>query len=233
MVVGNRCRKTVDVLEDSLMSQPRIIILGAGPAGVGAAFRLAKSGFKDVTVLEGNLCVGGNAGSFELAGMKVDYGSHRLHPSCNSEILADIQSLLGQDLLSRPRHGRIRLNGRWIHFPLKPLDLLLRVSPGFALGVGKDLLHRGLFKKEKNPHRETFASVLEAGLGKTICQDFYFPYARKLWGLEPEELAVIQAQRRVGSNSLGKMFRSPCAVDRSQRWSTHGARKRRRLVPLL
>jgi len=189
------------------MSQPRIVILGAGPAGVGAAFRLAHRGFKNVTVLEGNLCVGGNAGSFELAGMNVDYGSHRLHPSCDSEILADIQSLLGQDLLSRPRHGRIRLNGRWIHFPLKPLDLLLRVSPGFALGVGKDLLQRGLLNKGKKPNRETFASVLEVGLGKTICQDFYFPYARKLWGLEPEELAVIQAKRRVGSSSLGKMFR--------------------------
>ena len=194
------------------MAQPRIIILGAGPAGVGAAFRLANRGFKDVTVLEGNVCVGGNAGSFELAGMNVDYGSHRLHPSCDSEILADIQSLLGQDLLSRPRHGRIRLNGRWIHFPLKPLDLLLRVSPGFAWGVGKDLLQRGFFKKGKNRDRETFASVLEVGLGKTICQDFYFPYARKLWGLEPEELAVIQAQRRVGSSSLGKLFRKILAA---------------------
>ncbi len=189
------------------MPQPRIVILGAGPAGVGAAFRLANRGFKNVTVLEGNRCVGGNAGSFQLAGINVDYGSHRLHPSCEPEILADIQSLLGQDLLSRPRHGRIRLNGRWIHFPLKPLDLLLRVSPRFALGVGMDMLQWLRFHKDNKQERDTFASVLEAGLGKTICQDFYFPYARKMWGLEPEEIAVIQAVRRVGSSSLGKMFR--------------------------
>ena len=206
MVLGVSCRKSLGVLGNSLMEQPRIIILGGGPAGVGAAFRLAKQGFNNVTVLEGNACVGGNAGSFELAGMQLDYGSHRLHPSCHSEILGDIQSLLGQDLLSRPRHGRIRLNGRWIHFPLKPLDLLLRVSPSFALGVGKDLVQRGLFINRQSQKRETFASVLEAGLGKTICKDFYFPYARKLWGLEPEELSVIQAKRRVGSSSLGKMF---------------------------
>ena len=161
------------------MSQPRIVILGAGPAGVGAAFRLAKKGFNNITVLEGNQCVGGNAGSFELAGIMVDYGSHRLHPSCDPEILSEIQSLLGKDLLSRPRHGRIRLNGRWIHFPLKPLDLLLRVSPRFALGVGKDMLQGKISHKGNKQQKETFASVLEAGLGKTICHDFYFPYARK------------------------------------------------------
>src|SRR5439155_876106 len=72
----------------------------------------------------------------------VDFGSHRLHPACAPEILADIRSLLGADLLDRPRHGRIRLRGRWIHFPLKPLDLALRLPPAFALGTAGDLVAR-------------------------------------------------------------------------------------------
>ncbi|MEJ7712626.1 MAG: FAD/NAD(P)-binding protein [Pyrinomonadaceae bacterium] len=53
--------------------------------------------------------VGGNAGSFELSGLMVDYGSHRLHPACQPQIRDDIRDLLREDLLDRPRHGRIRL----------------------------------------------------------------------------------------------------------------------------
>jgi protoporphyrinogen oxidase len=138
----------------------------------------------------------------------VDYGSHRLHPSCDVEVLQDIRSLLGGDLLDRPRHGRIRLRGRWIHFPLKPVDLALRLPPSFAVGVAADsvrkVLRGGLAPSNGN---DSFASVMEAGLGRTICRDFYFPYARKIWGVEPDRLSAIQAQRRVSAGSLAKMVR--------------------------
>ena len=60
------------------MSTPHVVVLGAGPAGLGAAYQLARSGKASVTVLERNTAVGGNAGSFDVAGMRVDYGSHRL-----------------------------------------------------------------------------------------------------------------------------------------------------------
>jgi protoporphyrinogen oxidase len=189
------------------LRKPRIVILGAGPAGVGAAFRLTRKDQARVTVLEQHRRVGGNAGSFDLAGMRVDYGSHRLHPACDREIFQDIRDVLGGDLLDRPRHGRIRLRERWIHFPLKPLDLALRLPPSFAMGVATDLVGKVLRRHHRPTEEETFATVLERGLGRTICREFYFPYARKLWGLPPEELSVIQARRRVGASSLGKMAR--------------------------
>jgi protoporphyrinogen oxidase len=182
----------------------RVVILGAGPAGLGAALGLAQRGFP-VTVLERGDRVGGNAGSFEIDGIRVDYGSHRLHPATDPQIFEEIQELLGDDLLERPRHGRIHLLGRFLHFPLKPIDLLLRTPPRFALGVGRDLLGRLLPRRA--PSRETFATVLERGLGPTICRDFYFPYARKIWGLEPSEIAVAQARRRVSAGSIGKLLR--------------------------
>src|SRR5215203_809664 len=122
------------------MPPTRIAILGAGPAGLGAAWQLVRQGKADVTVFEQKDTVGGNAGSFELAGLNVDYGSHRLHPSCNPEILDDLRVLLGEDLLDRPRHGRIRLQDRWIHFPLKPQDLMLRLPVSFGTGVAFDAL---------------------------------------------------------------------------------------------
>lgn len=180
-----------------------IIILGAGPAGLGAAYRLARRDGFDVTVIERGATVGGNAGSFELAGMQVDYGSHRLHPSCAPEILTDIQNMLGDALLDRPRHGRIRLRGRWVHFPLKPADLAMHLPPSFLMGVAMD----SVGKLGSRGEADTFAAVLRQGLGSTICNDFYFPYARKIWGVDPETLDAEQARRRVSAGSLMKMVR--------------------------
>jgi len=180
-------------------------VLGAGPAGVGAAYELARNTRARVTVLEQRETVGGNAGSFQLDGVWVDYGSHRLHPACDPAILSELRELLGEDLLDRPRHGRIRLQNRWIHFPLKPGDLLLRLPKKFAFGVALDIVHKQAVPSNGEP--ESFASVLERSLGRTICREFYFPYARKLWALPPAELAATQAHKRVSGNSVGKILR--------------------------
>jgi protoporphyrinogen oxidase/uncharacterized membrane protein YbhN (UPF0104 family) len=184
---------------------PHVVILGAGPAGVGAAYRLRRRDQARVTVLEARDTVGGNAGSFDLAGVHCDFGSHRLHPVVGPDILSDLRELLGEDLMLRVRHGRILLRGRWIHFPLKPLDLLLRLPKGFALGVARDLC--GKLVRRSPVGEETFASVLQSGLGGTMSREFYFPYARKLWGLPPEDLAVTTAKRRVSGSSVGKILR--------------------------
>jgi len=191
--------------------RPRVVILGAGPAGVGAAYKLAQRGDVQVTVLERNAGAGGNAGSFEIGGLPVDFGSHRLHPACDPVVMRDIRALLGADLLDRPRHGRIRLRGRWIHFPLKPIDLALRLPPGFALGIAADVGRKTVLRRGP-AEADTFAAVLESGLGRTICRDFYFPYARKIWGVSPHELSGIQARRRVSAGSLGKMLRKVAAA---------------------
>ncbi|MCW5960568.1 MAG: FAD-dependent oxidoreductase [Pyrinomonadaceae bacterium] len=196
----------------SRQNAPHIVILGAGPGGLGAAWRLRESGKAAVTVLEQNADVGGNAGSFELAGIPVDYGSHRLHPATNPDILRDLQTLLGDELLDRPRHGRIRLQGRWIHFPLKAQDLALRLPLPFTAGVAADAVKKLLPKISSKNGKESFASVLEKGLGKTICRDFYFPYAEKIWGISPRDLSAIQARRRVSAGSLGKMIKKVLSI---------------------
>lgn len=188
-------------------SQTRIGILGAGPAGLGAALGLARRGFSPILV-ERSGSVGGNAASFDLAGIKVDLGSHRLHPATDPEILSLLRSLLGPDLLERPRNGRILLKGRWIRFPLRPLDLLLRADRAFMTGVILDMAGRRVRGQGAPDLREeTFASLLQRGLGRTICQAFYFPYARKIWGLDPEEISPDQAVKRVSARSMAGLLR--------------------------
>ncbi len=182
----------------------QVVIFGAGPAGLAAALELAEQDVQ-VTLLEKQGYVGGNAGSFELADVQVDYGSHRLHPASDPDVLSRLKGLLAEDLLDRPRHGRIRLLGRWIHFPLRPLDLLFRLHPRFAIGVGLDLAKK-LIPGSNSNGDATFAEILEHGLGRTICTEFYFPYARKIWGLEPKKISPIQAKKRVSANSIGKMI---------------------------
>ena len=91
-------------------------------------------------VIERQPSVGGLAASFEFDGLYLDHGSHRLHPATDPEILADLRRLLGPDLLVRPRHGRIRLLGRYVRFPLSPLDLATRLPPSFVAGVGRDAI---------------------------------------------------------------------------------------------
>ncbi len=135
--------------------------------------------------------------------MRVDFGSHRLHPATSPEIMADIKELLGDDLLDRPRHGRIGLRGRWIHFPLKPADLLLKLDPGFALGSLRDMVTKPFRGRGSDA---SFADVLMASLGPTICESFYFPYAVKMWGMTGYQLSAIQAKRRVSASSFTKLI---------------------------
>ena len=178
------------------MTHADAVVLGGGPAGVGAAYRLARRG-RRVVVLERGERVGGAAGSFDVGGLRVDHGSHRLHPSISPEVLADLRALLGAELRRRPRHGRIRLVDRWVAFPLRAGDLVRHLPRRFAVRAGRDAALAPL----RRPRAETYAEVLRAGLGPAICETFYFPYARKLWGLAPEELSAEQARRRVAARS--------------------------------
>ena len=187
--------------------RPDLPILGAGPAGLAAAHALAtgRGAFPARPVLiEAAPQVGGNSTSFQIDGLWCDYGSHRFHPVAEAEVLDLVKGLLGDDLLLRPRHGRIRLGGRWIHFPLKLDDALRRLPPKFAAALIGDILTKPFRAKSTGP--ATFSSILRDGLGPTISEHFYFPYVRKLWGLDPDRLAVTLAERRVSGSSVSKIL---------------------------
>ena len=200
-------------------AKPRITILGAGPAGIAAAYALSK-GKAEVEVLERAPVAGGNSTSFQIDGIWCDYGSHRFHPVADENVLADVKALLGDDLLLQPRHGRIRLGGRWIHFPLKPADALLRLPKPFAASLLADMLLKPF--RRKRTGEKSFSSILYDGLGRTISENFYFPYVKKLWGLDPDKLAVMLAERRVSSGSVGKILAKMMRMLPGMRGATTG-----------
>ena len=120
-----------------------VVVLGGGPAGPAAAWRAARAG-RSVLLLERAPAVGGMAASFEVAGVRVDTGSHRLHPATPPPVLALLRELLGDDLQTRPRNGRLRVYDRWVGFPLRPAELARTLPPTAVLRIGRDAATRPL-----------------------------------------------------------------------------------------
>jgi protoporphyrinogen oxidase len=191
-----------------------LVVLGAGPAGLAAAWRAALAG-RSVTVVERADRVGGLAASFDVGGVRVDHGSHRLHPATPPQLLADLRALLGADLQLRPRNGRLQLAGRWVSFPLRPAELVTGVPPSLAAGIARDAVTGPL--RRRRTSAETFADVLRAGIGPALYDALYAPYAVKLWGLPGERIAAEQARRRVTADTPWKV------LHRVLRSAVHGA----------
>jgi protoporphyrinogen oxidase len=179
-----------------------VVVIGAGPAGLAAAWRAAGRGLS-VIVLERANRVGGMAASFTVAGQRVDLGSHRLHPATPPPILDALSQLLGSDLQHRRRHGRIALRGRFVRFPLSAGDLVANLPRHIAA----ELVVNSLTSPLRRPRDDTYAEVIRAGLGPAMLREFYGPFARKLWGLEPEDLAGDLARRRVTASSPSRVVR--------------------------
>ncbi|MBG0832240.1 FAD-dependent oxidoreductase [Planomonospora sp. ID67723] len=191
-----------------------LVVLGAGPSGLAAAWRAARRGLS-VVVLERAGHVGGLSASFEVAGVRVDHGSHRLHPATPPHLMADLRGLLGDDLQTRPRNGRLRIAGRFVGFPLRAGELARRLPPGLLAGVARDTVAAPLRGGSRTspagggaPGRaDTYAGALRASLGPALYDALYAPYAVKLWGLPGEEIDGDQARKRVTADSPWKIAR--------------------------
>lgn len=177
-----------------------LAVLGAGPAGLAAAWRAAGRGLS-VAVLDRAEAVGGMTASFEVAGIRVDFGSHRLHPATPPHLLAALRGLLGADLQLRPRHGRLRVYDRWVGFPLRAGELVRCLPPLALRRIARDALCAPFRRSDGS----SYGALLAARLGPELYGALYEPYAVKLWGLAGQDIDAEQARRRVTADSPWKL----------------------------
>ena len=182
-----------------------VVVVGAGPAGLMAALRSVQAGHR-CTLLEAGDAVGGMAGSFGVAGQRVDYGSHRLHPATPERFLEMFRSLLGPDLQVRPRRGRIRLRGRWLAFPLRAGDMVRNLPPSFSVRAALDAATSPV-RRRRMAVSPSFQDEVTRRLGPAVAREFYVPYARKLYGVEASLLDRQLAVRRVSAAGAGDVLR--------------------------
>lgn len=177
-----------------------LVVLGAGVSGLAAAWKATQRGLS-VAVVERDDEVGGAAASFDIAGVRVDQGSHRLYPTTPQRILADVQELLGDDLQLRRRNGRLRIAGTWVGFPLHASELARALPGNLIAAAARD----AALAPTRRSHHTSYADALRAGLGPALYEAMWAPYALKLWGLPGDQLSAEQARVRVGADTPWKV----------------------------
>lgn len=175
----------------------RVVVIGAGPAGLTAARELARQGVAPV-VLEQDGIVGGLARTERYKGFHFDMGGHRFFTKVD-EVQKIWQEVLGPEFLRRPRLSRIYYNGRFFNYPLKPLNALAGLGLGRAVLVMLSYLRWQLF-----PYKEehTFEQWVTNRFGRRLFETFFKTYTEKVWGISCSELRAEWAAQRIKDLSL-------------------------------
>lgn len=175
-----------------------VVIVGAGPAGLTAAYQLAKRSVP-VTVLEASPdSVGGLSRTVERDGYRVDIGGHRFY-SKSKKIEALWTELLPDDFLNRKRQSRILYQGRFFSYPLKPLEALLKLG-----GLESARCAASFAKARLSPHPnpESFEQWVTNAFGERLYQIFFKTYTEKVWGMPCSRISADWAAQRIGALSL-------------------------------
>jgi protoporphyrinogen oxidase len=184
------------------------VVLGAGITGLTVASELSKYYPGRVVLLEKSGGVGGLASTSTIRGLSFDTGSHRLHEACDPLVARLIQELCGADLLRRERRGLMFLGGRALAYPPTIIDLLSAFGlPTMAAFITELLRARAARLIAPRASLEDFESFTISRVGKGLYERFYSPYARKLYGMSPCELAKDPAEHRVRKFSWGGIWR--------------------------
>ena len=188
----------------------RIAIVGAGPAGLTAAYELQKLGLSS-TILEADEQVGGLSRTVKYEGYRFDVGGHRFF-SKSSLVNSLWQEILGEDLLLRSRLSRIHYRGHFFDYPLRPLNALLGLGATESLKVMVSYAKAKLFpdRDEKN-----FEQWVSNRFGKRLYRIFFKTYTEKVWGMQCSDISADWAAQRIKNLSLGEAIRA--AFFRSQR----------------
>jgi protoporphyrinogen oxidase len=180
-----------------MLEKKSVIIIGAGPAGLTAAYEITKKGNK-VTVIESTGSVGGMAKSFELFGQIVDCGPHRFFSS--DKIVNDLfHEVVEDDYTLVNRLTRIYYKNKFFDYPLKLGNVLKNLSPLEIVQILWSYLVQRLFGKK---NLDTFEDWVTDKFGKKLFQMFFKTYSEKLWGIRCDQIDSDWAAQRIKKLSL-------------------------------
>ncbi|MCS6898731.1 MAG: FAD-dependent oxidoreductase [Myxococcales bacterium] len=168
-----------------------VLILGAGLAGLSAAWHLRRQGVK-CRLLERQSQVGGHAVTVEEEGYRFDRTGHLLHLR-DEEIRGWIHRLLGERLLTVQRRSRVYSHGVYTRYPFQ----------ANTYGLPPEVAHEcimGFLEAQKTPpsqEPEHFEAFCLAHFGQGFSRHFMLPYNEKLWGVSPREISAAWCQRFV------------------------------------
>ena len=181
------------------MSKPgHIVVLGGGPAGVTAAWRLAEHGIA-ATVLEREGAVGGMARTIRRGKYAVDFGPHTFHIRNTDEsrrIIETIRPFFGPDPLVLTRGTRVLLHGKYYVYPLELMQVLFGLNPLLSLRIIVDYAVATVGSMINPPQREdSFEAWGVRNLGRTLYELCFGKYSERVWGLHTSLISSKQAQR--------------------------------------
>jgi protoporphyrinogen oxidase len=174
-------------------------ILGAGPAGLTAAYVLARRKHPGA-VFEADGSVGGIAKTVEFNGYRFDLGGHRFFTKLQP-IQRLWEEMLRDDFLTRPRLSRIYYKGKYFSYPITAKDVVGR------LGLFESTLCALSYlwaSRHRNTEAETFEEWVTSKFGRRLYDAFFRSYTEKLWGIPGSEIRALWAAQRIKNFSLGK-----------------------------
>ncbi|MEB3199993.1 MAG: NAD(P)/FAD-dependent oxidoreductase [Synechococcaceae cyanobacterium] len=181
---------------------PRIGIIGAGPAGLTAAFQLGKAGVPAITWEADHEYVGGISRTVVYKGYRFDIGGHRFYSKSKEvedlwrEILPD-----DNDFLLRQRLSRIYFKGQFYSYPLDLAEVVHQLGKRqSALTLGSYLKAR-LFTFSTPRNLEDWVTLK---FGRRLYRMFFKSYTEKVWGMPCSEISADWAAQRIKGLSLSR-----------------------------
>jgi protoporphyrinogen oxidase len=178
-------------------SAGRTLIVGAGPAGLTAAFELARLGREGV-VFEADDQVGGISRTVVFRGCRLDIGGHRFFTKV-PEVERLWHEILGDDLIVRRRMSRIFYGGKFFDYPLRPMNALRGLGIVEAVRVLASYAHAQLFPV---PDERTFDAWVSNRFGRRLFEVFFKTYTEKVWGMPCSEISAAWAAQRIKNLDL-------------------------------
>ena len=177
-----------------------VAIIGAGPAGLTAAYLLTKVGLRVIVIEKDPHQVGGISRTVEHEGFRFDIGGHRFF-SKSKEVVDLWNELLPHDFIDRPRMSRIYYQGRFYSYPLRAFEALRNLGI-----VRSSLCMLSYFKAKLLPIKEvrSFEDWVVNQFGRKLYSIFFKTYTEKVWGMPCNTMSADWAAQRIKGLSLGK-----------------------------